>query len=129
MSSMLGVFNNKLVDFFTDLSETYPEERDIKMGLEAIQGAKKINPRLVLDLFTEYVKAPLHEYILAEDETYVIQYAKLAIQKKFNEISPALMIFDKYWPDMTDSNRKAIWNHLKVLVLLADKAGKKPSVV
>jgi hypothetical protein len=122
MSSSLGIFNNKLVSFFEDLAETFPEERDIKMALEAIQGAKKINPKLLLDMFYEYVTKPLRDAILAENEQIVITFAKAAISTQFNEISPALMIFDKHWHHMSEGNHKAIWNHLKVLVLLSDKA-------
>jgi len=118
---MLGMFNNRLVDFFEDLAATFPEERDIKMGLEAIKGAKKINPRLVLDMFVEYIKKPLETFILAEDEEKIISYARQIISEKFNEISPAIMIFDKYWGSMSEKNQRAVWNHLKVLVLLADK--------
>lgn len=120
----LGLFNEKLLGFFRDLSETYPEEKEIRMALEAIEGAKKVNPRLILDLFMEYVGKPLHDDILNEDETKVIAFANASINSQFNEMSPALLIFDKHWPEMSDSNRQAIWNHLKVLVLLADKAAR-----
>lgn len=122
MTTTLGIFNTKLIAFFEDLSQTFPEERDIKMALEGIQGAKKVNPRLVLDLFTEYVAKPLTDPILAQDEEKIITYAKLAISTQFNEMSPALMIFDKYWPSLSDGTRDAIWKHLKVLVLLAERA-------
>jgi hypothetical protein len=121
-TSTLGLFNDKLVAFFEDLAATYPEERDIKMALEAIQGAKRINPKLVLDLFINNVSKPLHDDILAEDDVKVFSYAKGVINTKYNEILSALMIFDRHWPTMSDTNRKAIWNYLKVLVLLSDKA-------
>jgi hypothetical protein len=121
-TSTLGLFNDKLVAFFEDLAATYPEERDIKMALEAIQGAKKINPKLVLDLFINNVAKPLHDDILAEDDVKVFSYAKGIINTKYNEILSALMIFDRHWPTMSESNRKAIWNYLKVLVILSDKA-------
>ena len=120
--SSLGLFNQKLIGFFEDLSATFPEERDIKMALEAIQGAKKINPRLLLDMFVEYVTKPLRDPILAEDEEKVILFAKATIQTQYNDMSPALMIFDKHWPTMSDGNRDAIWKHLKVLVLLSERA-------
>lgn len=120
--SALGAFNTQLIRFFEELSETYPEERDIKMALEAIQGAKKINPKLILDLFWEHVYRELAEPISREDEEMVIKYAHTKISGQFNEMSPALLIFDKYWPAMTDTNRKAIWNYLKVLCLLCEKA-------
>lgn len=120
--SSLGLFNQKLIGFFEDLSATFPEERDIKMALEAIQGAKKINPRLLLDMFVEYVTKPLRDPILAEDEEKVIAFAKATIQTQYNDMSPALMIFDKHWPTMSETNREAIWKHLKVLVLLSERA-------
>lgn len=120
--SALGSFCTQLIRFFKELNETYPEERDIKMALEAIEGAKKINPRLILDLFMEHVYNALAEAIKREDEVVVIAYAKSKISGEFNEISPALLIFDKHWPNMTDANRKAIWNYLKVLCILAEKA-------
>jgi hypothetical protein len=121
-TSTLGLFNDKLVAFFEDLAATYPEERDIKMALEAIQGARKINPKLVLDLFVNNVSKHLHDDILAENDTKVIEYAQSVINTKYNEMLSALMIFDRHWPTMSDTNRKAIWNYLKVLVLLSDKA-------
>ena len=121
MSSTLGIFVNKLISFFEDLSETFPEEREIKLATEALQGVKKINPRLMFDMFVEYVKKPLQEHIMKEDEEKIIAFARAAIDSQFNEISPALMIFDKHWSTMTEKNQRAVWNHLKVLVILADK--------
>ena len=120
--SALGAFNNQLIRFFQELRDTYPEERDIKMALEAIEGAKKINPKLILDLFYEYVHKDLSDAIGREDDVVVINFAKSKINAQFNEMSPALLIFDKHWPTMADPNRKAIWNYLKVLCILCEKA-------
>lgn len=118
----LGAFNTQLIRFFKELSETYPEERDIKLAVEAIEGAKKINPKMILDLFKDYVYDDLNEPIQREDEEYVLEYAKKKINSKFNEMSPALIIFDKHWATMTEVSRKAIWNYLKVLCILCKKA-------
>ncbi len=120
--SALGSFNTQLIRFFQELKETYPEERDIRLALEAIEGAKKINPKLILDLFYEHVYKELHEGIAREDEDFVIGFAKSKIAGQFNEMSPALLIFEKHWGGMTESNRKAIWNYLKVLCVLCEKA-------
>ena len=46
--SSLTAFTAQLVNFFDELCNTFPEERDIKMANEAIKGARKINPRLIL---------------------------------------------------------------------------------
>jgi hypothetical protein len=120
----LGLFTDKLLGFFRDLADTYPEEKDIKLALDGLEAAKKINPRMIHDIFYEHVYKPLNEQIMAEDVDAIIAYTKVAVQTQFNEVYPALTIFQKYWPEMSDSNRTAIWKHLKVLILLADKAKK-----
>ncbi len=120
--SPLTTFSNMLVRFFEDLKDTFPEEREIKMALETIQNARKINPRLILDLFSEHVTNPLRDAIQNEDEAYIIQYAKTKVSVQFNEILPAIAIFDKHWAGLSDSNRISIWKYLKVLVILSDKA-------
>lgn len=94
------------------------------MALEGIEGARKINPRLILDMFVDYVKKPLMESILKEDEKQVIAYANNKIANQFNEISPALVIFDRHWTTMTENNQKAIWQYLKTLCILAERAEK-----
>ena len=120
--SPLTTFCNMLVRFFEELKDTFPEEREIKMALETIQNAKKINPRLILDMFYEHVTGPLREPIANEDEGRIITYARSMVNAQFNEILPAISIFDKHWAGLGDSNRTAIWKYLKVLVALSDKA-------
>lgn len=120
--SLLGAFNNQLIRFFEELSETYPEEREIRMSLEAVQGAKKINPKLILDLFFEHVYRDAHEFIETENEEGILQFAHQKIANQFNEMSPALVIFDRHWTTMSEANRSAIWKYLKVLCVLCAKA-------
>jgi hypothetical protein len=120
--SFLGAFNTQLIRFFEELSDTFPEERDIKLALEAIHGLKKINPKMILELFYENVYKPISDPIKREDEDVVITYAKGTISKQFNEMSIALVMFDTHWPSLTEANKKNIWNYLKVLCVLCEKA-------
>jgi hypothetical protein len=120
--SLLGAFNNQLIRFFEELVDSFPEEKDIKMGLEAIQGAKKINPKLILDLFYEHVYKGIHVAIENENDAEVVAFAQRKIKDEFNEMSSALIIFDKQWATMSENNRKAIWKYLKVLCALCEKA-------
>jgi hypothetical protein len=119
--SLLTAFNTQLIRFFEQLHESFPEEREIKMSLEAIQGLKKINPKMIFDLFFEYVYVPIGDALVREDEELVIGYAKKMIDSQFNEMSVALMIFNKHWPNLSENNRKVIWDYLKVLVILCEK--------
>jgi hypothetical protein len=120
--SPLTTFSNMLIRFFEELKETFPEEREIKMALETIQNAKKINPRLILDMFYEHVTTPLREFIAKEDDGQIVAYARTKLSVQFNEILPAIAIFDKHWAGLADNNRTAIWKYLKVLIALSDKA-------
>ena len=123
--SKLGFFNEKLIEFFRDLTFAFPEERDLKNALEYIEFAKKSNPKLILDMFHEHVWVSAHEMIEKDDEDGVIQYAKDKIKNQYNEILPALAIFDKYWDSLDDQNRETIWKYLKVLCFLCEKAMAK----
>jgi len=122
MTSNLGIFNTYLIRFFEDLYETFPEERDIKSALELIKFAKQSNPKLILDLFYIHVYVDLNEAISREDSDFIVNYARNKIDKEFNEISPALVIFDKYWDKMSENNKNSIWKYLKLLCALCEKS-------
>lgn len=120
--SALSAFNTQLLNFFEELCNTFPEERDIKMATEAIKGAKKINPRLVLDLFTDHVYNDLAPAVLKRDVVHIRQVAQQKLSTQFNEMISALAIFDKYWDTMGTANQEIIWQYLKVLCILSEKA-------
>jgi hypothetical protein len=124
--SYLGAFNNQLIRFFEDLVDTYPEEKGLRMALEAIQATKKINPKLILDLFYDNVYRDCHEWVENEDDA-IIAFAKNKIANEYNEMSVALVIFDKYWSEMSENNQAAIWKYLKVLCVLCEKAKGLPA--
>ena len=92
------------------------------MGLEAIKAAKRSNPKLVLDMFYEYLYKPAYELIKNRKDDEIITLARSIMSSQFNELMPTLMIFDKYWPTMSDTNRNVIWQYLDVLCKLCEKA-------
>ena len=120
--SALNAFTTQLVNFFEELCTTFPEERDIKLGTEAITGAKKINPRLILDLFTEHVYIDLSSSITNRDIGHIRQIAQKKLSTQFNEMISALAIFDKHWDTMGSVNQEVIWRYLKVLCILSEKS-------
>jgi hypothetical protein len=119
--SALTAFTTQLVNFFDELCNTFPEEKDIKMATEAIKGAKKINPRLILDLFTDHVYNDLAPAVAKRDVIEIRQVAQRKISTQFNEMISALAIFDKHWDSMGTQNQEVIWQYLKVLCILCEK--------
>jgi len=120
--SVLGAFCNQMIRFFEELQASYPEEKSISMGLEAIKAAKRSNPKLILDMFHEYIYVPAHDLIATRNAEEIILMARRVMMSQFNELMPTLMIFDKYWPDMSQANRDVIWQYLDVLCKLCEKA-------
>lgn len=120
--SALSAFTTQLVNFFEELCNTFPEEKDIKMATEAVKGAKKINPRLILDLFTEHVYNDLAPAVVNRDVVHIRKVAQHKISTQFNEMISALAIFDKHWDSMGVNNQEVIWQYLKVLCILSEKA-------
>jgi hypothetical protein len=107
--SLLSAFTNQIVQFFEELTVTIPEEKDIKMALEAIKGAKKINPRLILELFYEHIYKDLNQAIRDNNKEEIINYGRKKIEGQFNEIMPAITLFDKHWDTLSLTTQEAIW--------------------
>jgi hypothetical protein len=119
--SLLSAFNTQLVNLFDELCQTFPDDKEIKMATEAIKGARKINPRLVLDLFIEHVYKDCGTAIHERNAPLFRKIAQQKISVQFNEMISALSIFDKYWDTMGQKNQEVIWQYLKVLCVLSEK--------
>ena len=91
------------------------------MALEAIQAGKKSNPRLMLDVFHENIYIPANDLIVNKKEKEIQDLAHNVLSNKYNEMMPALMIFDKYWPTMSQNDKDVIWQYLFVLCKLCEK--------
>jgi hypothetical protein len=127
MSTPLGAFVTQLARFFDELVDTIPEEKEIKMAREAINGAKKINPRLLLDLFHAHLYVDFHRAIADGNVDYIVAKGREMVSTKFNEMMPAITIFDKYWPNLSTGTQDAIFKYLRVLCVLCERAQGIPS--
>jgi hypothetical protein len=122
--SLLNAFNTQLINFFEELCNTFPEEKDIKMATEGIKGVKKVNPRMLLELFNVHVYSDCSAAIYEKNVNVIRQLAQHKFSTQLNEMSSALAMFDKHWDTMGQKNQEIIWQYLKVLCLLAEKASR-----
>ena len=120
--SFLNAFTTQLINFFEELCNVFPEEKDIKMALEGLRGVKKINPRLMLDLFMDHVYKDCSVAIYQKDVDAFMAVAQLKIKTQFNEMLSALSLFDKHWHTQSAKNQETMWQYLQVLCKLAEKA-------
>lgn len=119
--SALGAFCNQLIAFFEDLTETYPEEKDIAMATQALKLMKQANPRMIYSVFMKSVYDEFADHILAEDEEYILKRAHAILNSEYAEINYAFWIFDKHWSTMTETNKQHVWKYIKSLILLAKR--------
>ncbi len=122
MANPLSAFNNQLIDFVQDLSETYPEERDLEKALKALQALRKVNPKLLHSAFMEYIYPDFHIPVMEENDEVLVQNANKMLHGEHSEYAFAYIIFYKHWSTMSENNKKMIWNWCKILVVLAEKA-------
>jgi hypothetical protein len=123
--SYLNAFTTQLINFFEELCSVFPEEKDIKMALEGLRGVKKINPRLMLDLFMDHVYSDCSAAIYEKNVETFIQVAQLKINTQFNEMLSALSLFNKHWYTLSSKNQDSMWQYLQVLCKLAEKATER----
>jgi hypothetical protein len=119
--SALAAFCTLVVEFFEDISEQYPEEKDIATAASALKLLKKTNPRLLHTGFTKAMTADLKANILAEDEDAVILKARDMMTTKYAAMNYAFWIFDKHWSTMSETNKQHVWKYIKALILLAGR--------
>ena len=122
MATPVSAFNNQLIAFVEELSETYTEETDLKTALSALNGLKKMNPKFIHSSFMEYIYPDFHGPVMAEDETSLISKGHEILNSEYKDYAFAYVIFDRHWSTMSETNKKAIWNWCKVLVVLAERA-------
>jgi hypothetical protein len=123
--SYLNAFTTQIINFFEELCVVFPEEKDIKMATEGLRGVKKINPRLMLDLFVDHVYKDCSTAIYEKNVGVIQQVAQAKIASQFNEMLSALSLFNKHWYSLSPKNQDVIWQYLQVLCKLAEKATDK----
>jgi len=122
MTTPIAAFNNQLIGFVEELSETYTEETTLKTAVDALKALKKANPKMLHTGFMEYVYPDFHVPVLAEDEATLIKKAREVLNGEHKDYAFAYVVFDRHWSGMSETNKAAIWKWCKVLVILAEKA-------
>jgi hypothetical protein len=117
----LRVFCDQLIAFFEDISDTYPEEKDLKVAVPALKLLAKANPRMVHTVFKDVVYTEFSQHILDENEEYVLKRSKEIMETKFSDVAYAFLIFDRHWSTMTETNKQHMWKYMKTLILLCDR--------
>jgi hypothetical protein len=121
-TSPLKRFTKTLIGFFEMLSDSYPEERDIRLATDGLKALDATNPRILLTMFMKNIYPTFREPVLAKNEEVLIKLGQEVLQNKFTEMSYAFWIFDKHWKTMSEPDKDKIWKWCTALVLLSERA-------
>ena len=125
-TSPLRRFTKTLIGFFEMLSDSYPEERDIRLATDGLKAIDSTNPRILLTMFMKNIYPTFREPVLAKNEEVLIKLGHEVLQNKFSEMSFAFWIFDKHWKTMSEPDKDKIWKWCTALVLLSERASASP---
>jgi hypothetical protein len=121
-TSPLKRFTKTLIGFFEMLSDSYPEERDIRLATDGLKAIDSANPRILLTMFMKNIYPTFREPVLTKNEEVLISLGRDVLQNKFSEMSYAFWIFDKHWKTMSEPDKDKIWKWCTALVLLSERA-------
>jgi len=70
--SVLKAFNEHLIELLGDISNTFPEDRDIKKAKSALEMLKKANPRAMIIIWKSHITEPYGDHIDNGDISFFI---------------------------------------------------------
>ena len=118
--SLLNSFIKQFLTFLGELEESYPEVKEIRKGIDLVENFRKINPRLIHELFYKYVYIPFYDDIKNKDMK-LIQKKVTEEYSNHSEFPMFMNIFLTNQSTMSDNNKEAVWKYLFVLCTLSKK--------
>lgn len=108
LSTFIQMFEN----FLSELTETFPNHKQLKSAMNKYELIKGTNNQMVLDTFVSTLQ-PYQEYITTKDERLMTMQHDSGLLKDIN--------ITELWnsPECTKENKDAIWAHLSSLFMFA----------
>ena len=119
----IELFNTRLLEFIDDMDSVYDGAKQIRKGISL---AILLDRKLPVQTFEAHVVKPYGESIMARNEAFLLEQ-DYASSLKNVPATPNLSSMDivselkGIWKTLTPENKDAIWNHMRVLVVLASR--------
>lgn len=108
MAPTVENFNTILEEFLAKLSQTFPDDPEIKKYRTGFAIIKDSTPKKVMEAFVVSVN-PYEKEIVARNESFFLN--DLAILKELG--------IHKYWnDDLSDDTKNAIWEYFTILLMV-----------
>jgi hypothetical protein len=117
-------FNVQLDKFLEQLIQTYPEDKDFSYYKRLIDNLKKFNVRKPIEYFASTIQKHTKQISERNSDFFLNNFGQIlndegADKDTQNEAFRLFNNIKKYWLEMSDDNKKVIWDYLNVLTKLS----------
>lgn len=121
--TILQTFNNQLIEFFDDVLRIFPDNLEILKTKNYITTIRKMNPRLIIQLWKEFVSTPYAESIASGDFEYFMEkdYAgDVKLLDDADKIVGGIEQLRHSLKNMNDEDRKTAMKYVQNLTKLSN---------
>lgn len=125
-SHILKTFNNHFGEFLDDIVRVFPDNNDIITCREALFSIRKMNPKIIINVFFSSVVGPYRSEIENNDITFFIEknYKNdIVLDNSKSVLQKIDLIRDKV-RDMSDKDKDNVLKYLNNLLKLCDLYNK-----
>ena len=117
-------FNTQLDKFLEQLIQTYPEDKDFTYYKRLIDNLKKFNVRKPIEYFASTIQKHTKQITERNSDFFLNNFGQIVNEEGADKDTQneAFRLFNnlkKYWLEMSDDNKKVIWDYLNVLTKLS----------
>lgn len=122
-SQYLKAFNEHFIQFVTDIHKVFPDDNEILYSLNALKEIRKMNPKLIIIVFNDYVIQYYRNHIESGNIQFFIEKDYTLDMKNMNNNNGIIKkINDLREPirKMNDDNKNKTIKYLQNLIKLCD---------
>ena len=122
-STILKTFNSHLIEFINEVINLMPEDLDLKTAGTFMEGLKKVNPRLVISTWNNWIVAEYRHEIESGDFAFFENKDYGRDMVGSNQEQKILNVIERIRDDvkgMGDNNKKKTLKYMQNLTKLSD---------
>ena len=122
-SQYLKAFNEHFIQFVMDIHKVFPEDNDILYSLNALKEIRKMNPKLIMVIFNDYVAKNYRDEIMSGNIDFFLDKdysSDMKNMKNANSIVEKINSLREPIRKMNDDNKNKTLKYLQNLIKLCD---------